>query len=68
MVTSPENQDIVDDIVIDCIEAARRENNVLWMKLLRIAIEAKPLAAKAILKEINAKDQEISKWLGRLAN
>ncbi len=57
-----------DDIVIDAIESVRKKNNVLWMKLLRLAVEAKPVAAKAILKAINENDQEISKWLDRLAD
>lgn len=52
---------------IDAVEAVRRDNNALWMKLLRLALSAAPSEAKAILRQINANDRKISTLLAELA-
>ncbi len=57
-----------DDIVVDAIEHVRKENNVLWMTILRIALKHAPDDTKDILKQIKQNDQRISKWVGRLAD
>lgn len=50
------------------IEEIRAQNNKLWMKLLRLALDWAPTEARAVLKEINANDRLISDALGRLAD
>lgn len=50
------------------IEHIRRINNRLWMTLLRIALEAAPKEAKAVLQDINKNDRMISALLEKLAN
>ncbi len=57
-----------DDIVVDCIESVRKKNNVCWMRILRIALEHAPERTKEVLREINKNDQDISKWVSRLAD
>ena len=53
--------------LIKTISDIRARNNVLWMKLLRLAVEASPLKAKTILAAINENDRKISKHLGHLS-
>lgn len=55
------------DKVIDQIEAVRRDNNKLWMDLLRIALDKAPDETKSVLGKINANDRKISGLLGLLA-
>ena len=49
------------------IEAIRRENNVLWMAILRIALELAPDLTKEMLRGIHKNDKDISVLLGKLA-
>lgn len=45
----------------------RANNNVLWMRLLELALEHAPTDAKAALRQINANDLAVSMLLARLA-
>lgn len=51
---------------IQRISDIRANNNVLWMKLLELALEHAPVEAKAALRQINANDHEISSHLQEL--
>lgn len=53
---------------VDAIERIRHKNNVLWMDILRIALERAPHEAKEILKKINENDRLISELLGTIAH
>jgi hypothetical protein len=53
---------------IDKIEDIRRENNRLWMKLLRIAMVNDPAATKSVLKGISENDRKIFDLTEKLAN
>jgi hypothetical protein len=57
----------VDQQIVGAITTVRARNNDLWMRLLAIAIEAAPDKTKAVLREINENDREISGLLGELA-
>lgn len=59
---------MTDRKIINSIERARRENNRLWMNLLRLALTHAPKEARATLKKINAKDREISRLLRKLSS
>ena len=48
------------------ITAIRARNNLLWMKLLKLAVETSPLRAKIILRAITKNDKEVSRWLSSL--
>lgn len=54
--------------LIDEIEALRARNNTTWVSLVRLALEVAPERAKAILRQINETDAEISKRAKELAN
>ena len=45
---------------IDKIENARKQNNVNWMDILRIAIIHAPEKTISLMKKINKKDQVIT--------
>lgn len=45
---------------IDKIEKARKQNNVNWMDILRIALQHAPEKTVALMKKINKKDQVIT--------
>lgn len=51
---------------IDQIEAIRRDNNVLWMQVLRIAMATSPEETRRVLKSINENDKKISDLLGKV--
>lgn len=51
---------IKTDMIIDQIEAARRNNNSNWMEILRIAMKHAPAETKAVLRQIEAQDRYIS--------
>lgn len=53
--------------LIDQVEEVRRDNNRLWMQLLRIALKAAPEEAKATLTKINENDKLIGELLGKVA-
>jgi hypothetical protein len=54
--------------MIDRIETVRKDNNRLWMDILRLALEAEPQRAKAILLKIKRNDGAIQRMLGELAS
>lgn len=56
-----------DISLIKRIGDIRANNNVLWMRLLELALEHAPVDAKAALREINANDRAVSVLLGELA-
>ena len=49
------------------IASIRRSNNVLWMRLLEIALTTEPLLTKEVLRKINENDGKISELLKELA-
>jgi len=49
------------------IRDIRSANNVLWMRILEIAIENAPDETKITLRAINANDRTISDLLAELA-
>lgn len=51
---------------IQRISDVRANNNVLWMKLLELALLHAPIEAKAALRQINANDREVSELLQEL--
>lgn len=53
---------------INEVERIRRDNNKLWMSILRIALDTAPEDTKRILGEITANDRKISDLLDRVAN
>ena len=56
-----------DNALINQVEDIRRANNGCWMSILRIALEHAPKQTKAVLKQINFNDSEISKLLKQVA-
>lgn len=46
-------------ILINEIEKVRANNNVLWMNIVRIAMELDPIRTKKILYDITQNDQTI---------
>lgn len=54
--------------LVDEVEKCRSRNNKLWMAILRLALEAKPVETKSLLSEINKNDRYISDLLGKLAD
>ena len=52
--------------IIKIVERIRRRNNVLWMKLLILAVTTKPRKAKGIVQEIVANDRKVIQWMARL--
>lgn len=53
--------------LIDKVQGIRSKNNTNWMDILRIALKYSPEETKKILKNINEKDQNISKLLKSLS-
>jgi len=54
------------DRVLRQIEAARSKNNLNWMEVLRIALDAAPEKTLKCIRRIHQKDTQISRYLGRL--
>jgi hypothetical protein len=54
-----------DDEIVNQITGIRKSNNILWMKLLKLALESNPKKAKEIMRTITKNDREVSKWTGR---
>lgn len=61
------NRNKKDVKLIDEIEKIRTKNNINWMDILRIAMKYSPKETKSVLKNINEKDQNISKLLKSLS-
>lgn len=57
-----------DRALITHITNIRTTNNVQWMTLLQIALNADPKRTKAVLQQINENDQQISELLRELAD
>ena len=53
--------------LIDQIGAIRTRNNGYWMELLRLALEVDPERAKAILRQIQECDTEVTRLARKLA-
>ena len=55
-----------DTDLVDKIQEVRTANNRLWMNLLRLALAADPINAKAILRQIRVNDLRISELMEEL--
>tara|TARA_Y100000816_G_scaffold291620_1_gene283564 strand:+ start:1806 stop:1988 length:183 start_codon:yes stop_codon:yes gene_type:complete len=53
--------------IISQITNARKQNNINWMNLLKLAMKSSPNEAKKILKKINLQDKKISKLVSKLS-
>ena len=53
--------------IISQITNARKQNNINWMNLLKLATKSSPKEAKKILKKINIQDKKISKFVSKLS-
>ncbi len=53
--------------IISQITNARKQNNINWMNLLKLAMKSSPKEAKKILKKINIQDKKISKFVSKLS-
>ena len=53
--------------IIDKIEKVRKNNNVNWMSVLRLAITHAPEETRKILININKEDNRISKLFEKLS-
>lgn len=53
---------------IDKIEEVRKDNNHLWMGIMRIAMNKDPEATKALIAKIRKNDEKISQIMGMIAN
>ena len=53
--------------IISQITLARKNNNVNWMNLLKLAFKNSPDEAKKIMKKINKEDKKVSKLISRLS-
>lgn len=58
---------MTDKTAIELISEGRRQNNILWMNLLEIALSHAPVETKAVLRQINENDATISVLLAELA-
>ncbi|NDC00884.1 MAG: hypothetical protein EBZ83_05630 [Verrucomicrobia bacterium] len=52
--------------VLSQIESARSKNNLNWMEVLRIALDAAPEKTLKCIRRIHQKDKQFSRYLGRL--
>jgi len=52
--------------IIDRIEEIRRNNNINWMNILRIALKHAPEETREELKKINENDKRISNLLSEI--
>ena len=57
-----------DKKIINLIEVQRKQNNINWMNILRIAMENSPVKTKKVLENINKNDKKISKLLAYLVS
>lgn len=56
------------DAVISQIESIRKDNNSLWMDLLRIALDKAPEETKPILAKIKKNDVKVTELFGLLSS
>ncbi len=52
--------------IINMVALIRTANNILWMDLLKLAVNKAPDEARAIIDKINKNDKEVTKWLKKL--
>lgn len=52
--------------ILGMVQRIRSRNNRVWMKIVELAIATKPRKAKAIIRQIVANDQKVTKWLSRI--
>ena len=52
--------------IIKKIENIRKQNNVLWMEILRIAVTTSPEKSKKVLKKITINDKKISSLVSKI--
>jgi hypothetical protein len=57
-----------DTELIGEIQKVREKNNVLWMKILKLAVQHAPAEAKDCLQKITSNDKKISALTQELAN
>lgn len=57
---------IKDKLALREVAKIRVKNNELWMKILELAVEARPRRAKELIREITENDRRISSWLSKL--
>jgi len=53
---------------IKYIEGVRSDNNILWMDILRIALQHSPERTKMLLRRIRENDLDISEATGKIAD
>lgn len=58
---------MTDSELIGEIQKVREKNNVLWMRILKLAIENAPDEAKDCLKKISSNDSKITALAKELA-
>lgn len=58
---------MTDGEIIARIQDVRRENNVLWMDLVRLAMRHAPRETKRLLRSITTNDRAVSRLMARLA-
>jgi len=51
---------MTDDELIDQMEAIRKDNNVNWMNLARLALRVAPVEARRIFTDIQVRDRQIA--------
>lgn len=56
-----------NEVFISRVENIRKENNTLWMDILRIAMCSAPNETKEVLRKINHNDNRISILLKTMA-
>lgn len=54
------------ELIIKQIGDIRANNNVLWMRLLELALKHAPVDAKTALRQININDKAVSDLLQEL--
>ena len=56
-----------DQAILDEVTRIRMQNNVLWMKIVEIALVSAEDTTKIVLRQINSNDRNISDLLKDLA-
>lgn len=58
---------MTDNELIGEIQKIREKNNLLWMKILKLAVQHAPEEAKDCLKKITSNDMKVSQLSKELA-
>jgi hypothetical protein len=56
---------MTDDKIIRKVEAIRRNNNRLWMNIVRVAIKYRPKETRKLLRQIVRNDRRVTTWMSR---